>query len=84
MHSHGITHRDIKASNIVLSGTGHAKVVDMGCCKKLVRLGADNTGEAGTTREDSFEKTYTFCGTPHCMAPEMVSRNGHGLAVDWW
>ncbi|CAN0156305.1 unnamed protein product [Scytosiphon promiscuus] len=84
MHSHGFVHRDIKASNIVLSSTGHAKLVDMGCCKRLERLRSNSTGDVGTTCNDSCEKTYTYCGTPHSMAPEMVSRTGHGLAVDWW
>jgi len=29
-------------------------------------------------------KTYTLCGTPEYIAPEILTNKGHGLAVDWW
>uniref|UniRef100_A0A6T6I6H9 Protein kinase domain-containing protein n=1 Tax=Craspedostauros australis TaxID=1486917 RepID=A0A6T6I6H9_9STRA len=30
------------------------------------------------------DKTYTLCGTPNYLAPEMVMNQGHGVAVDHW
>ncbi len=69
-HSMGVVHRDIKPSNIMLTndsipvveGKCHAKLVDFGISKELVKEGSEET--RGLT------KTGTLLGTPLYMSPE--------------
>eukprot|EP00047_Mylnosiga_fluctuans_P017972 m.65899 g.65899 ORF g.65899 m.65899 type:complete len:592 (+) comp7362_c0_seq1:1066-2841(+) len=70
LHSLGIIYRDLKPENVMLNDAGHVVLTDFGLCK-----------EAILSRDDV---THTFCGTIEYMAPEVLNREGHSLAVDWW
>ena len=71
LHNKQIIHRDLKLENIMIDVEGYIKIIDYGLAKKL------------DENEEENEAT-TYCGTPEYLAPEMVSRTGHDMSVDWW
>ncbi|XP_063186899.1 cGMP-dependent protein kinase 1-like [Chroicocephalus ridibundus] len=68
LHGRGIVYRDLKPENLMLDRRGYVKLVDFGFAKELGR----------------GEKSFSFCGTPEYLAPEMLRQEGHDFAVDFW
>jgi RAC serine/threonine-protein kinase len=70
VHELGIIYRDLKPENVLLDAKGHVRLTDFGLSKEGI-----NNSSSGAT---------SFCGTPEYLAPEILNRQGHGRAVDWW
>ena len=45
---------------------------------KITDFGLSKTGLTNDSR------TFSFCGTPEYLAPEIVRGEGHSFEVDWW
>ncbi|MBW00577.1 Serine/threonine-protein kinase PLK4, partial [Eschrichtius robustus] len=69
LHSHGILHRDLTLSNLLLTRNMNIKIADFGLATQL---------------KMPHEKHYTLCGTPNYISPEIATRSAHGLESDIW
>lgn len=69
LHNLNIVYRDLKPENILLDIDGHIRITDFGLSKQ-------NIGKR--------DRSYSICGSPEYMAPEMLLSGEHGLSVDFY
>ena len=74
LYENDVIHRDMKPCNLIMDHHGYVKLVDFGIAKQLTK---------------SAQRTYTLCGTPSYMSPELArlslgSGEGYSMGVDWW
>lgn len=68
LHSRDKLFRDLKPENILVGTDGYIKLADFGFIKDL----------------KAHERTFTFCGTPEYIAPEIITNQGYSHSVDWY
>ena len=66
LHSKNIVYRDLKPENVLIDIDGHLKLADFGLSKIFKR----------------DERSFSFCGSPEYMCPEILKREGHTHMVD--
>ena len=59
----------LKPENVLIGVDGYIKLTDFGLSKNNI------TGDYDT---------FSVCGTPEYLAPEVIKKEGHGKPVDWW
>eukprot|EP00930_Biecheleria_cincta_P057611 TRINITY_DN43511_c0_g1_i1.p1 TRINITY_DN43511_c0_g1~~TRINITY_DN43511_c0_g1_i1.p1 ORF type:complete len:814 (-),score=123.26 TRINITY_DN43511_c0_g1_i1:15-2423(-) len=67
LHCRQVLYRDLKPENVVLDDDSHAMLTDFGLSKEGV---------------EGPQAAKSFCGSVAYLAPEILTRSGHGRAVD--
>lgn len=68
LHSKNIVYRDLKPENVLIDVDGHIKLADFGLSKIF----------------KNEERSFSFCGSPEYMCPEILKREGHNHMVDYY
>jgi protein kinase A len=66
LHNMDIVYRDIKPENILIDIDGHIKIADFGLSKIIAPR----------------QRSYSFCGSPEYMCPEILMGEGHDRRAD--
>ncbi|XP_039275512.1 cAMP-dependent protein kinase catalytic subunit beta-like [Nilaparvata lugens] len=69
LHYLDLIYRNIKPESLVIGNNGYLKLIDFKFCKYI---------------DEKKERTYTICGGPEYLAPEVILSRGYGKSCDYW
>jgi len=69
LHKNNIIYRDLKIDNFIIKDNGYLSILDISYSKELKKI---------------TDKTFTLCGTPNYLAPEIILNKGYNFSVDFW
>ncbi len=78
MHTKGVVHRDIKPENLVVDADNYVRITDLGIARLV---SPDNSQETSGT--PGYMGTHPDI-IASCVAPEVMCRQNHGVAVDYF
>ena len=84
LHDKGVIHRDIKSDSILLSRDGKVFLFFRVCpITTFVKIKLSDFGFCAQISAE-VQRRRSLVGTPYWMAPELISRDPYGPAVDIW
>ena len=69
LHKNKIIYRDLKPDNLLIKENGYLTILDISYAKEL---------------KNRNDLTYTLCGTPNYLAPEIILNKGYNYSIDFW
>ena len=69
LHKNKIIYRDLKPDNLLIKENGYLTMLDISYAKEL---------------KNKNDLTYTLCGTPNYLAPEIILNKGYNYSIDFW
>ena len=91
LHKHGVIHRDMKSSHVLLSLAGDVKLGTFHCGTLVIRslipiafITLAGFGFCAHVSDSAHAKRVTMIGTSYWMAPEVVTCKDYGPKVDIW
>ena len=79
LHDAGFVHRDLKPENLLIGANGYVKICDLGLARRLPVI---KELEDGGLKWQT--KSYTICGSPDFLPPELLLNHGCDHRADWW